>query len=87
MEALGLSFEVSKQTASGETVVVELIPRGSITRVTKDNYRYYIHRFAHYKLNEETLEQNMAFLRGFRELIPLDLIRLFSAQVVCYCVY
>lgn len=50
--------------------------------VTNDNYRDYIHQLAHYKLNRETNEQNRAFLSGFREIIPLDLIRIFSSQVI-----
>ena len=49
--------------------------------MTSDNYRDYIHQLAHYKLNRETAEQNRAFLAGFREIIPLDLIRIFSSQV------
>jgi hypothetical protein len=49
--------------------------------VTNENYRDYVHQLAHYKLNRETSEQSKAFVSGFRELIPLDLIRLFSAQV------
>ena len=79
--ALGLTFEITRQVSSSTFSTVELIPNGASTPVTSDNYRTYIHRYANYKLNEECVAENRAFLSGFRSLIPLDLIRLFSSKV------
>lgn len=82
--SLNLTFEVTRPSSSSfsSSSTIELIPNGGNIAVTNDNYRFFIHRFAHHRLNEETLDQNRAFLAGFRELIPLDMIRLFSPQVV-----
>jgi ubiquitin-protein ligase E3 C len=50
--------------------------------VTSVNCREYIHQLANYKLNREVAEQSRAFQSGLREIVPLDLLRLFSAQEV-----
>ena len=77
--ALGMYFEVDK-AGRDMRVTEELIPNGSSVLVTKANIHSYIHKYAHYKLNVETRQQTRAFLSGFRQLIPLDWLRIFSTQ-------
>lgn len=60
--------------------VYELIPGGSSTQVTKANLLLYIYHYANFKLNLEASQQCRAFLSGFRSIIPLKWIRIFSAQ-------
>lgn len=60
--------------------VVELIPNGSKVNVTKSNLLAYIYQYANFKLNIECANQCKAFLFGFREIIPLKWIRMFSAK-------
>ena len=60
--------------------VVELIPNGSKVIVTRNNLLAYIYQYANFKLNIECSKQCRAFLSGFRAIIPLKWIRIFSAQ-------
>lgn len=61
---------------------MELVPHGSSTPVTKQNLLSYIYLYANFKLNIETGKQCRAFLSGFRDLIPVRWIRIFSAQEI-----
>lgn len=79
VESLGLNFEVERYSF-GSLESVELIPGGSNIPVTNANLITYIHRLADYKLNKEIREQCSAFLSGFRTLIQLDWIRMFSPR-------
>jgi len=74
---LGLSFELNDSTAT--TTTIELIPGGSSVPVTKENVIQYIHLTAHQKMNVRGSRQTMAFLHGFRDIIPSQWVRLFSA--------
>lgn len=76
--ALGLTFEVTK--AHDARITEELIPGGSSVPVTRANVRSYIHRYANYKVNMETAQQCRAFLSGFRELVALEWLSMFSAR-------
>jgi len=60
--------------------VTDLLPHGSDIAVTNDNYIYYMHLYAHYKLNLETKRQNRAFLDGCRDIVPVDWLRMFGPQ-------
>jgi ubiquitin-protein ligase E3 C len=75
-----LDFQVAKiDHRTGEVVSMdELIPSGKSISVTNENVISYIHRFAHYRLNDEIAAQSKAFLTGFRELIPINWIRMFN---------
>lgn len=61
-------------------VSVPLVPNGSNIEVTKDNLVSYLYLYANFKLNVETFPQSRAFLSGFRDIIPLEWIRMFSAK-------
>lgn len=77
--AVGLLFEVDL-SYMGVTSTHELIPGGSEILVTMRNFRDYIHRYANFKLNEETRSQCKAFLAGFRAIIPTERMRMFSPR-------
>ena len=72
---LGLTFELHDSA----TVTIELIPRGSSMPVTKENVIQYIHLVSHQKMNVRGSRQTSAFLHGFRDIIPAQWVRLFSA--------
>jgi ubiquitin-protein ligase E3 C len=59
---------------------VDLLPGGRDIEVTNANVLTYVHLLAHFKLNLETAAQCRAFLRGFRDLVPVPWIRLFSPR-------
>ena len=79
VEDLDLYFVVQR-TDAGEMVSTELIPGGSQVRVTKSNIHEYLHKFAYHKLNVEISAQCRAFLSGFRKLIRVEWMRLFSPR-------
>jgi ubiquitin-protein ligase E3 C len=56
------------------------LPGGRDIEVTNANVLTYVHLLAHFKLNLETAAQCRAFLRGFRDLVPVPWIRLFSPR-------
>jgi len=78
IQGMGLSFELTMRRNDGANDTVELIPGGSTMLVTKKNTIRYVHLVAHRRLNIETAAQTLAFLRGFRDLIPAAWVRLFS---------
>lgn len=61
-------------------ITTELIPKGSTTIVKNNTLLSYIFLYTNFKLNIEIKQLCNAFLGGFRELIPLDWIRMFSTQ-------
>jgi len=64
----------------GQNKTINLISEGENTLVTNKDVFRYTQLMAHYKLNLETAVQSKAFLKGFRHLIPLEWMRLFSPQ-------
>lgn len=72
---LALSFELHDST----TVTIDLLPGGSKIPVTQDNVIQYIHLVSHQKMNIQGSRQTAAFLRGFRDIVPAQWVRLFSA--------
>mmetsp|Transcript_36049 Transcript_36049/g.67205 ORF Transcript_36049/g.67205 Transcript_36049/m.67205 type:complete len:216 (-) Transcript_36049:1114-1761(-) len=75
-----LAQQVDVVTPSGETISRELMPGGSSVAVTKDNLVSYLYLYANFKLNIETHRQSLAFLQGFRELIPIEWMRMFNTS-------
>ena len=80
LEDLTLAFTAAVPTRDGGSREVELIPNGSQVAVTNANFLEYTYRLANFKLNLQTGPQSRAFLRGFRDLIPVDWIRMFDAR-------
>lgn len=79
VETLGMTFEVESVYENGYIVHTNLIPGGAKTIVTRSNFLHYLNLFANFKLNIETSKQCQAFLKGFRDIIPLDWIRMFNS--------
>jgi len=81
---LALNFEVvvedEERLLPKEEAAVELVPGGRHVAVTNENVFRYIQLVANYKLNVEINAQAQAFLRGFRDLIPMPWLRMFGAE-------
>jgi E3 ubiquitin-protein ligase HUWE1 len=57
---------------------VDLIPNGSQIQVTDDNKFEYVRLVAHHRMTSAISSQIEAFLSGFYDLIPPELICIFS---------
>jgi ubiquitin-protein ligase E3 C len=74
---LGLTMTVAEDSF-GSTVTTPLVPGGEEVEVTGSNVAAYVAAFADHKLNASIAAQTAAFLRGFRELIPVTWMRMFG---------
>ena len=72
--ALGLVFAVSE--ASGAET--ELLPRGASLAVTSRGAARFVALVAEHRLNRQIARPVRAFLTGFRRLVPLSWLRMFS---------
>ncbi|KAJ3671897.1 hypothetical protein LUZ60_007976 [Juncus effusus] len=61
-----------------EVTDYELIPGGRNIRVTEENKHEYVNRVAEHRLTTAIRPQINAFMEGFNELIPKDLISIFN---------
>ena len=64
----------------GEMVTVELRPGGADVAVTDDNKKEYVDAVVEYRISKRVKEQFEAFMSGFSELIPQDLITVFDER-------
>jgi len=64
----------------GEMVTIELTPGGENIEVTDENKREYVERMVEWRIVKRVEEQFRAFISGFSELIPLDLINVFDER-------
>ncbi|KAG0700134.1 hypothetical protein DFH29DRAFT_933710 [Suillus ampliporus] len=64
----------------GEIVEVELKPGGANIPVTEDNKKEYVDAVVEYRTKTRVREQSEAFMQGFKEIIPQDLIELFDER-------
>ncbi|XP_051733071.1 E3 ubiquitin-protein ligase NEDD4-like isoform X18 [Ctenopharyngodon idella] len=62
----------------GQTYQVDLKPSGSDMVVTNDNKKEYIDLVIQWRFVNRVQKQMNAFLEGFTELIPIDLIKIFD---------
>ncbi|XP_057215682.1 E3 ubiquitin-protein ligase NEDD4-like isoform X9 [Triplophysa rosa] len=62
----------------GQTYQVDLKPSGSDLVVTNDNKKEYIDLVIQWRFVNRVQKQMNAFLEGFTELIPIDLIKIFD---------
>lgn len=74
---LELTFS-AEENSFGVIKPVDLIPNGANTLVTEDNKIRYVQLMSEFKMTSVIKEQIDAFLEGFYELIPKDLIALFN---------
>jgi E3 ubiquitin-protein ligase NEDD4 len=61
-------------------VTVELRPGGEEVPVTEENKKEYVDAIVDYRIAKRVKEQFEAFMSGFSELIPLDLITVFDER-------
>ncbi len=61
-------------------VTVELKPGGAEVPVTEDNKKEYVNCVVEYRISRRVKEQFEAFMSGFSELIPQDLINVFDER-------
>ncbi|KAG2153107.1 uncharacterized protein EDB93DRAFT_1136648 [Suillus bovinus] len=70
----------STEDRFGEIVEVELKPGGANVPVTEDNKKEYVEAVVEYRTKTRVREQSQAFMQGFQEIIPRDLIELFDER-------
>jgi len=75
MMDLTFSAEIQK---FGNTEVVDLIPNGRNIAVTDENKFDYIRLVAHHRMTSAIRSQIDSFLQGFYDLVPAELISIFS---------
>ncbi|SJX63680.1 related to ubiquitin-protein ligase 1 [Sporisorium reilianum f. sp. reilianum] len=78
-DILDLTFSVDDEEF-GETKVIDLKPNGSTVAVTEANKQEYVRLVTEQRLTNSIRSQIDAFLGGFNEIIPSELIRIFSEQ-------
>ena len=61
-------------------VTIELRPGGADVEVTEKNKKEYVDCIVEYRISKRVSEQFEAFMAGFSELIPQDLINVFDER-------
>ncbi|KZC11880.1 Ubiquitin-protein ligase E3B [Dufourea novaeangliae] len=74
---LELTFSLDEDVL-GKIVTHELIPGGRAVPVTNENKINYIHLMAHFRMHMQIKDQTAAFMKGFRSIINLEWLTLFS---------
>lgn len=64
----------------GETVTIDLKPDGQHIEVTNDNKKEYVQLIVEWRIQRRVEDQFKAFLSGFNELIPQELINVFDER-------
>ncbi|KDQ18456.1 hypothetical protein BOTBODRAFT_63405 [Botryobasidium botryosum FD-172 SS1] len=64
----------------GEMVTIDLKPGGADIEVTEENKKDYVEAVVEYRISKRVKEQFEAFISGFTELIPQDLINVFDER-------
>jgi E3 ubiquitin-protein ligase NEDD4 len=64
----------------GEMVTIDLKPGGADIPVTQENKKEYIDYVVEYRISKRVKDQFDAFMSGFSELIPQDLINVFDER-------
>ena len=64
----------------GEMVTIELKAGGADVPVTEDNKKEYVDHVVEYRISKRIKDQFDAFMSGFSELIPQDLINVFDER-------
>ena len=62
----------------GELVIIDLKPDGSNIPVTEENKHEYVDLIVQHRIVGRVGEQFRAFMKGFSEVIPLDLVKVFD---------
>lgn len=64
----------------GELVTIELKPGGADIAVTEENKKDYLDAVVEYRISKRIKDQFEAFMSGFSELIPQELITVFDER-------
>ncbi|GAA6057773.1 hypothetical protein JCM3770_006839 [Rhodotorula araucariae] len=64
----------------GETVTIDLKPNGQNIEVTNENKKEYVQLIVEWRIQRRVEDQFKAFLSGFNELIPQELINVFDER-------
>ncbi|KAJ8571412.1 hypothetical protein ON010_g5424 [Phytophthora cinnamomi] len=76
---LGLDLTFSaEQSNFGKVEVVDLIPNGRNVTVTDENKMEYVKLVTHHRMATGIRQQIDAFLKGFHQLVPPELIAIFN---------
>ncbi|CCE62744.1 hypothetical protein TPHA_0D01030 [Tetrapisispora phaffii CBS 4417] len=76
---LDLTFSADDERF-GELVTIDLKPDGRNIEVTNENKKEYIELYTQWKIYDRVQEQFKAFMDGFNELIPEDLVTVFDER-------
>uniref|UniRef100_A0A8I5TSF0 E3 ubiquitin-protein ligase n=1 Tax=Pongo abelii TaxID=9601 RepID=A0A8I5TSF0_PONAB len=82
---LDLMFCIDEENF-GQTYQVDLKPNGSEIMVTNENKREYIDLVIQWRFVNRVQKQMNAFLEGFTELLPIDLIKIFDENELEVCI-
>ena len=64
----------------GETITIDLKPGGADIAVMERNKKEYVDLMVEYYISKHVKDQFDAFMSGFNELIPQDLITIFDER-------
>ena len=78
-DVLDLTFSADDDRF-GEVVTVDLIPNGRDIEVTDENKKEYVEKYTQWRIVDRVQEQFKAFMDGFNELIPEDLVTVFDER-------
>ncbi|KAF8474975.1 hypothetical protein BDZ91DRAFT_690705 [Kalaharituber pfeilii] len=78
-DVLDLTFSTD-DNRFGETVTVDLKPNGRNVEVTNENKREYVELITEWRIQKRVEEQFNAFISGFEDLIPSELINVFDER-------
>ncbi|DBA00602.1 TPA: hypothetical protein N0F65_007731 [Lagenidium giganteum] len=79
IEELGLELTFSaEQSNFGKMEIVDLIPNGRNVAVTDENKMEYVKLVTHHRMATGIRQQIDAFLKGFHQLVPPELIAIFN---------
>ncbi|EWC45753.1 putative E3 ubiquitin-protein ligase hulA [Drechslerella stenobrocha 248] len=78
-DILDLTFS-TEDNRFGETVTIDLKPNGREIEVTNENKKEYIDLITEWRISKRVEEQFNAFITGFNELIPPDLVNVFDER-------
>lgn len=76
---LDLTFSVDDERF-GELVIVDLKPNGKEIEVTDENKKEYVELYTQWRIVDRVQEQFRAFMDGFNELVPEDLVNVFDER-------
>lgn len=78
-DILDLTFSAEDERF-GEIVEVDLKPGGAQIEVTEENKHEYVELISEWKISKRVEEQFKAFIDGFNELIPQELVNVFDER-------